>query len=359
MNILSWIMLLFCILGGIDRILGNRFGLGQEFEKGFTFLGNLCLTMVGMISLAPLMASALAPCFAWVYDALKLDPSVIPALLLASDMGGAPLAVQIAQEEKMGLFNGLVVASMMGCTLSYSIPYALGVVKKEHHKDMLFGILCGIVTIPLGCFVTGLVYGIGILALLWDLLPLVLFSAAIVCGLLFFSSFTVKLFSWLGILVKTVITLGLLLAIFQFLTGIELVRGLGDIREGAQVCFNAAIVLSGAFPFMYVVSRLLTKPMEKLGKALGISSRSAMGLVGTIVTNATTCEAINHMEPKGVVLNSAFMVSAAFTFGGHLAFTMSVDPSWLPGVMLGKLVAGLFSVALALVLYKRVYRNEV
>ena len=353
MNVLSWVMLGFCILGGIDRILGNRFGLGKEFERGFMLLGSLALTMIGMISLAPLLATVLAPCFDWVYSVLKLDPSVIPAALLACDMGGAPLAIQIAQDEKMGLFNGLVVASMMGCTLSYNIPYALTIVKKEHHKDMFFGILCGIVTIPIGCFVAGIAYGIGVVALLLNLLPLVLLSVLIICGLLLFPAVTVKIFSVFGVIMKTVITLGLLLGIFQFLTGIELVKDLGDIREGAQICFNAAVVLSGAFPFMYVVSKLLAKPLGKLGKLLNISGDSAMGLVGSIVTNATTLETMNRMDPKGVVLNSAFMVSAAFTVGGHLAFTMSIDADWLPGVMLGKLVAGLTALLCALLLYRK------
>ena len=247
---------------------------------------------------------------------------------------------------------------MMGCTLSYSIPYALGVVKKEHHKDMFFGILCGIVTIPVGCFAAGVVCGVEIPALLWNLLPLVVLSLVIVCGLLFFSQITVKIFYILGVIMKTVITAGLLLGIFQFMTGIELVKGLADIREGAQVCFNAAIVLSGAFPFMYVVSLILAKPMEKLGKLLGISADSAMGLVGSIVTNATTCEVMNRMDRKGVVLNSAFMVSAAFTFGGHLAFTMAFDSAWLLPVMMAKLISGLSSVVLALLLYKRAYRNK-
>lgn len=353
MNILTWIMLGFCILGGIDRIFGNRLGLGKEFERGFMLLGSLALTMIGMIALAPLLARVLAPCFNWVYTTLGLDPSVIPASILASDMGGAPLSIEIARSEVLGKFNGLVVASMMGCTLSYSIPFALSVVKKEQHKDLFFGVLCGIVTIPVGCFVTGLVYGIEILVLLFDLLPLVLLSAVVVCGLLFAPVITVKIFSALGMVIKIIITIGLLLGIFQFLTGIILCKDLGDIREGAQICFNAAVVLSGAFPFMYVVSKLLEKPMAKVGNLLGISGDSAMGLVGSIVTNATTFEKMSNMDSKGVVLNSAFMVSAAFTFGGHLAYSMSVDANWLPGVMLGKLVAGFAALAVAVLLYKR------
>ena len=30
-----WLMAAFAVLGGLDRILGNRFGLGKRFEEGF------------------------------------------------------------------------------------------------------------------------------------------------------------------------------------------------------------------------------------------------------------------------------------------------------------------------------------
>lgn len=353
MNFLTIIMLGFSILGGIDRILGNRLGLGERFEKGFLLLGNLALSMIGMIVLAPLIAQWLAPCFDWVYNVLHIDPSVIPASVFSNDMGGAPLAKEVAHNEKLGLLNGLVVSSMMGCTLSYSIPYALGVVKKEVQPDMFFGILCGIVTIPVGGIVSGLVYGIGIAPLLMNMLPLVLLSALIACGLLFLQKFTVKVFGILGIAMRALITVGLLLGIFQFLTGIELIKGLGDIREGADICFNAAVTLSGAFPLMHLVSKILAKPLRWLGKVLKINRESAMGFISSLVTNATTFEMMNTMDPKGVVLNSAFLVSAAFVFGGALAFTMAFDESWIFGMILGKLISGVTAVILAVLLYKR------
>ena len=353
MNFLTIIMLGFSILGGIDRILGNRLGLGERFEKGFLLLGNLALSMIGMIILAPLIAQWLAPCFDWVYNVLHIDPSVIPASVFSNDMGGAPLAKEVARNEKLGLLNGLVVSSMMGCTLSYSIPYALGVVKKEVLPDMFFGILCGIVTIPVGGIVSGLVYGIGIAPLLMNMLPLVLLSALIACGLLFLQKFTVKVFGILGVVMRALITAGLLLGIFQFLTGIELIKGLGDIREGADICFNAAVTLSGAFPLMHLVSKILAKPLRWLGKVLKINGESAMGFISSLVTNATTFEMMNTMDPKGVVLNSAFLVSAAFVFGGALAFTMAFDESWIFGMILGKLISGVTAVILAVLLYKR------
>jgi ethanolamine transporter len=163
MNFVSVFMAFFSVLGAADRILGNRFGLGKEFEKGMMLMGNVSLSMIGMIVISPFISSLLGPAFTFVRDVLHLEPSIIPASLFANDMGGASMAVQVAADQKMGLFNALVVSAMMGCTVSFNIPYALGVVKPEKNNELFLGFLCGIVTIPVGCFVAGLVLKIAYL----------------------------------------------------------------------------------------------------------------------------------------------------------------------------------------------------
>ena len=358
MSFVSIIMLAFSILGALDRIFGNRFGLGKEFERGFMLLGNMALAMIGMIVLSPLIATALEPAFEWVYAALHIDPSIIPASLFANDMGGTPLSQEVAQNEAVGMFNALVVSSMMGCTISFTLPYALGVVDKKNHKELFLGVLCGIVTIPVGCFVAGLMVKLPLLLLLVDLLPLILFAAIVAVGLIFAPNMTVRIFGVVGTIIKILITVGLVLGIVQFLTGKELVKGLADIGEGADICFNAAIVLSGAFPLMYIVSKILSKPIVWFGKKLKINENAAMGFVSTLVTNATTLEMTNRMDKKGVVLNSAFLVSSSFVFGSHLAFTMANGASYIPPMIVAKLTAGIAAFLLAIPIYHRVYEKK-
>ena len=97
MNIISIIMAVFAILGIIDRIFGSRLGLGKELEKGFLILGQITLSMLGMIIIAPVIADLLSPFFDFVYNTFKIEPSIIPASIFANDMGGAPLAKEIAK----------------------------------------------------------------------------------------------------------------------------------------------------------------------------------------------------------------------------------------------------------------------
>ncbi len=353
-EIITWVMIGFSILGAIDRIFGSRLGLGKEFERGIMLLGTMALSMVGMIVVSPMIAELLRPALVAMAEVLPIDPSIVPATLFANDMGGAPLSTELAMSEEMGLFNGLVVSSMMGATVSFTIPVALGMVQKEQHREVLLGLLCGIVTIPLGCFVAGLIAGIGILPLLLNLLPLVIFSIVIAIGLMKAPNACVKIFSVFGVLIKILITIGLVLGIFTFLTDIKLSEHLDTYESGIMIVANAAAVMTGAFPLVYVVSKLMRRPLAFLGKKMGISGIAATGLLSTLATNMTTFDMVKDMDKKGVVLNSAFAVSAAFTFAGHLAFTLAFAAEWLPYVLVGKLVAGVLAVIVAMFMYKRI-----
>lgn len=353
MSALSIVIFIFSVIGAIDYLIGNKLGLGNEFKRGFDLLGTMALTMIGMIVLAPAIGAALSPVFDFIHRTLGLDPSIIPASLLANDMGGAPLATEAAKDTVVGGFNAYVVSAMMGSTVSYTIPLALGVVKKDRHRQLILGLLCGIVTIPVGCFVSGLICGINVLVLLYNILPLVLFSGLIAAGLLLFPNVCVKIFSVLGFIIKALIVVGLVLGILNFLAGKTIVSGLGTLEEGAMICVNATITMTGMFPLIGLVSRLLSKPLGAVGKKLGINERSTVGILATLATSTTTFGMADDMDDKGLMVNSAFAVSAAFVFAGHLAFTMAYDQSYIAPMIVGKLISGALALVLALLLYKR------
>lgn len=353
MNVVSVIMLFFALLGALDRILGNKLGIGKEFEKGFLLLGQLVLSMMGMIIIAPVIAELLSPAFDFVYNVFKIEPSIIPASLFANDMGGAPLAKEIAKNNQVGMYNAMIVSSMMGATISFTIPLALGCLKKEKHKELILGLLSGIVTIPVGCLVAGFICKIPFLALILDLLPLIIFAAIIATGLLLFPGACIKVFNVLGVIIKVIITVGLALGMVELLLGKKPIASAAPAAEGALICLNAAVVMAGAFPLLFILSKLLAKPMDMLGRALGIEKNSTLGFVSTLANNVSTFEMMNEMDKKGTVLNSAFAVSASFILADHLAFTLAFEPSYLLPMAVGKIVAGICAVIFALAIYKR------
>ena len=358
MSFLTPVIIIFAVLGGIDYVCGSRIGLGKEFQKAFMLLGVMALSMIGMIVIAPALGEALSPTFDAVYGIFGMDPSILPASLFANDMGGAPLAKESMRNESVGLFNALVVSSMMGCTVSFTIPFALGVVPKESHKPLLMGLLCGIVTIPVGCFVAGLICGVSWLSLLWNLLPLILFSDIIAVGLLTLPDLCVKIFKVLGFFITALIIAGLLLGIAEFLTKQKILPAAASIEEGALVCLNASVVLCGMFPLIFALSKLLSRPLSALGKVIGINETAALCLLSTLATSATAFGMMDRMDRKGAMMNAAFAVSGAFVLGSHLAFTMAFDPRYLLPVTVGKLVAGVLSVALVFPVYRIALAKE-
>lgn len=357
MDFIAIFMAVFSVLGAADLIFGNRLGLGKEFEKGFQLLGNLALSMIGMIVLSPLIGELLSPIFDLFYHCLHIDPSVIPAMLFANDMGGASLASTIGKNEGLSLFNGLVLSSMMGCTISFTIPIALGIVKQKQQRSLLLGFLCGIVTIPIGCFVAGLLCRLTVGVLILNLIPMMLFSEVIACGIVLFPTQSVKVFGIFGQLIKILITIGLAIGIIQFLTGASLSPKLGTIEEGIAICLNVSVVMSGTFPFLYLVSKFFSRPIKWLGNKLKINEISALGLFSSLATSITTFQKMEEMDEKGVVLNAAFAISGAYVFAGHLAFTMAYDHTYVFPVIIGKLVSGISAFCLASVIYRRTQKS--
>ena len=47
-EIIVYLMVAFMVLGAADRIIGNRFGLGEKFEEGIIAMGSLALSMIGI-----------------------------------------------------------------------------------------------------------------------------------------------------------------------------------------------------------------------------------------------------------------------------------------------------------------------
>ena len=347
-EVLITLMALFAAVGAADRILGNRLGLGQEFENGILAMGSLALAMVGIISLAPVLANLLRPVVVPVYEFLGADPAMFAGTILACDMGGGALARELTTDPQAALLGGVLCGSMLGATIVFTIPVAMGILSEEDRPAMAKGILAGIVTIPVGIFAGGLVAGFPLGMVLRNLIPIVIIGALIALGLWKAEKAMIKGFGWFGKGVVAVITIGLAAAIVESLTGISVIPGMAPIEDGFLTVGAIAIVLAGAFPLVFVVTRLLRKPLLKLGKLLGINDTAAGGLVASLANSIATFGMVKDMDRRGKVVNIAFAVSAAFVFGDHMGFTAGFAPEMLPAVIAGKLAGGVSAVAVAL-----------
>ena len=343
----------FAVLGAVDRVIGNRFGIGEKFEEGILSMGSLAMAMLGVICLAPVLAAVLKPVVVPFFRALGADPAMFAGSILACDMGGGPLAQELTADADAAALGGVITGSMLGATLVFTLPVAMGILEAEDRPAMAKGVLCGIVTIPAGVLAGGLAAGFGIGMILRNLLPIVLFAALIALGLWKAENAMIRGFAAFGKGVVAVITLALAAAILEELTGFVIIPGLAPLSEGFEIVGEIAIVLAGAFPLVYVVTKVFHRPLMKLGKVLEINDPAAAGLVASLANSIATFRLVKDMDDRGKVVNIAFAVSAAFVFGDHLGFTAGFAPEMLASMIVGKLTGGISAAALALWLTRK------
>lgn len=60
-SVIMFIMMIFMIVGAVDRIRGNKKGYGEKFEEGFNAMGALAIAMAGVVAAAPVLALLLQP----------------------------------------------------------------------------------------------------------------------------------------------------------------------------------------------------------------------------------------------------------------------------------------------------------
>ncbi len=364
-SVIMFIMMIFMIVGAVDKICGNKRGYGEQFEEGFNAMGPLAIAMAGVVAAAPVLAIILKPIIVPIYTLLGADPSMFATTLLACDMGGYPLATQLAANETIGNFSGLILGTMMGPTIVFTIPVALSIIKKSDRPYLGAGVLAGLITVPIGCIVGGLVmnmtqYKIDIVTILRNLIPVIIIAGLIVAGLWFIPDKMISGFNKFGTAVTIVITFFTAVAVFEYQTGIKFplmnimvepdADGVIPLESGLLVCGQISIVLIGAFPMVLWITRTFGKALNAIGAKLGMDENGSAGLVATLANNIAMFNIMDKMNPKGKLLNVAFAVSAAFVFGDHLGFTAGVNSEMIFPVIVGKLTAGITALILANIL---------
>ena len=366
-SVIVFIMMIFMVVGAIDKVRGNKRGYGEKFDEGFNAMGPLAIAMVGVVALAPVLRIVLQPIIAPIYQFLGANPAMFATTLLANDMGGYPLAMQLAGSDvAIGNFAGLILGAMMGPTIVFTIPVALSIIKKEDRPFLACGILVGLITIPLGCIAGGLVmnmtqYKISIGTILINLVPVIIIAGLIAVGLWFKPTKMMNGFMKFGTAVTIVITIGTAIAVFQYQTGIRFPLfdvmvdaakndGVVPLEDGIMIVGSIATVLIGAFPMVHFITKNLSKPLMAFGKLLGVGETASAGFVATLANNIPMFNIMHDMDSRGKILNVCFAVSAAFVFGDHLGFTAGVNPDMIFAVVVGKLVAGITAVVLGVIL---------
>lgn len=338
-------------LGGIDQMLGNKSGYGEKFEKGFQMLGPVALAMAGIICLAPVLPAVLGVAVTPVCNLLNMDPGIFGSIL-AIDMGGCQLAVDLARDPEFGLFSGVIVSSIFGCTIVYNIPVGVGFISEEDRPYFTKGILLGLATMPVSILLAALMLQMPLLHTLWNCLPVLLISLLLAIGVTKKPEAMMKGFQAFAKLIKIVAILGLTLATVTHLTGITLLKDLLPLQDAMKTVSAICIVMLGSMPLAELIQRLMKVPFEKICGKTGLNGATTTGLLLGLVSATPALAMIPQMNRRGQVVGSACLVSCVCTFGAHFAYANSLYPDMVPAMLAAKLAGGLLGGVIAMIATK-------
>jgi ethanolamine transporter len=350
-DVIMWAMAIGAVIGGLDRIFGNRLGLGEKFEEGFNSMGPLALGMVGIVCLAPVISQYLGPIIIPGLTAIGADPAIFGSIL-PNDTGGYPLAMELAINQEAGLFSGLIVASMLGCTIVFSIPVGLGLIERRDQPYFAKGLLIGLITVPIGSIIGGALAGYDMQMVLVNSIPVIVISILLAVGLKFIPDGMIKGCILFGKFIVVVITVGLVAAAFQSMTGKVIIPNMAPVGEALAIIGSIGVVLLGTFPVLSIITKVLDKPLGAIGGRLGMDSVSTAGIVFTLANSIPVYKMMKDMNSRGKIINTAWLVPATAALGDHLGFTAGVWPQAISAVVISKIIAGILAIILAMALTK-------
>jgi len=275
--------------------------------------------------------------------------------LLANDMGGYPLAKSMTDNPDIIRLSGLYIGAMMGPTIVFSIPVALGLIEENDRPYLAKGMLAGFVAIPFGAFVSGLVGGLPAAMVLKNLIPSIVLAILFALGLALIPEKMMKGFNAFAKFITAFITICLGIAIIRFLGGIEIpwLAGMDPIEPQLEICGIIAITLAGAFPFVHFITTVFGKQLASVGKLIGVNDVAAAGIVACLANNIPMFGMMKDMDEKGKIYSVAFCVCASFALGDHLGFTASQDTTAIVPMIVGKIFGGLVGIVMAALLVVR------
>lgn len=381
-NCVIYVVMACAVLGALAAIRDQETGLGKEFMEGLHSIGIIFVPVAGIMAAVPLLSMGIQSLVGPSFSAVGADPSVAATSIIAVDMGGYKLAEALAADQETWMMS-TIVGYMAGATIIFTIPVGLSMLPKSDHKFMALGIMSGILSVPIGVATSwGLMYffqpmvrdtisanatpeyelQLQLSSILENLAPLFLFVVALALGLRFAPLMMIRAFMVFGRFMDGAIKVILVTSIVEYFTngpsmmmnyfGVDwkldpIIADEKDQFRALEIAGYIGIMLAGAFPMVYLLQKLASPKIEKIGALFGLDGVGAAGLLATSANVLAMFRLVNKMRPQDKVLNISFAVCAAFLLGDHLAFTANFQPTLIMPIMIGKVVGGLSALGLA------------
>ncbi len=351
-TVLMWAIAVSAVIGGTDKIFGNRLRLGERFDEGFRLMGPLISGMLGILCLTPVFSRILEMTVAPLFLKIGLDPSVL-AGIIPIDMGGYQLAVGMAADPEIAMFSAVILTSVFGCTMVFTIPVGFGMMPEAGRRPFLLGILYGLIVLPVTLVLGGLFSGIGLVRTVRQSLPILILALLLAAGILKKQDKTIRLFMIFAGAIRAVSVIGILAALSEYLTGISFIPGVMPLRKALPEAALCGILLIGSVPLAEILNRLLHRPLQAIGTRVNIQDKGITAMLLGMVSATATLGAMHDMEGREVTIDGAFLVSAAAVLGPHLSVCAANAPDMVPALVISRLIGGFLSACFAVFMLQR------
>jgi ethanolamine transporter len=387
------------VLGAIAACFDDEKGLGKEFLEGIYAIGTIFLPVAGIMASVPFLSALIQTVFGPIFAFIGADPAMAATTFIAVDMGGYQLARELKTTNEHWI-TAMTTGYMAGSTIVFSIPVGLALLQKRDHKYMALGAMAGLLSIPIGVLVANLILWVSnpeirdfigikgvpnyslhmsLSQILLDIVPLAIIMSALALGLRIAPDLMIRSFMLFGRVMGILIKLVLVACIVEYFTAAtfdvglftklfgswkfepviadadqvkEVVKKTGAVADeqiyrAIEVAGYIGLMLAGAFPMVYLIRKYFSRPVEFLGRKVGLDAVGAAGMLAAVANILAMFRLVKDMRARDKVLTIAFAVCAAFLFGDHLAFTTNFQPTLLVPVLVGKLTGGVFGFLIA------------
>lgn len=376
-KVVLYIIMICCLLGAVASIVKPESELGKSFHEGIGVMTALFIPIIGTMISVPFIIIGVEKIFAPMFATIGADPAMASSMFVSADFGGYALALKIAATPEIAMMC-LCVAIMAAPILTFNIPVGLSIMKKEDHPYFVLGAMSGILAIPFAVFISCFVMfltkpmirenfstsGEALYQLQMDmgsvlvnLIPLVILCVVLAVGLKLFPKIMVKIFLIFGKALMAILSLITAAAIIEYYTGLfSSTVGWGfdpifgddeNHFRSVEMLGSIAMMLSGAFPMVYLIRKFFGKGLARLGGKVGLDGAGSAGLVAGMANAVALFGMVKDMNAQSKVITIAFVVTAGYCIGDFLAFNMNFQPNLVIPVFIGQFCGGIIGILFA------------
>lgn len=377
-KLVLYLVMACCAAGGIASVVKEGSGLAQAFHDGLRAIASIFLPVMGVMVSIPYLVVGVEAVFGSLFRAIGADPAIAAASFLPADAGGYALALEIAESTEVAMI-ALSVSVMLGATLMLNIPIGFSILDRKDRPYMALGILAGLPAVPIGILVSSIIAMVAhpavrtvfsttaassyvlqltIQTIAVNALPIAVFCGALVVLIKAFPNGMVKAFMAFGKIMLSMLTLVAVASILEYYTGVfssvfgswgfdPVMADEADSFRAIETLGSIAMMLTGAFPLVYLIRRFFGHWLERAGRKIGLSEAGSAGLVATMANSVAMFNLVKDMPPKSKVMAIAFTPCAGYALGDWMAFNVNMQPNMVVPILLGQIAGGLCGLLIA------------